>query len=139
MASNAMRTQGCSLRRGDGGTPEVFSAIGEIQTFTGPGGTANEIDITSLESTAKEFLVGLPNEGDFTFKGNFVPTNAGQIGLRNDRASGVLRNFKLYLTDAGPTTYTFAARVMQFSIDAGVDDAVRLNVSLKISGLGTWA
>lgn len=139
MASNAMRTQGSQLKRGDSGSPEVFTAIPEIRSFDGPGGTANDIDVTSLDSTAKEFLVGLLNLGNLTFEANYVPTSSQQIGLRNDQVSGVLRNYKLIFTDAGPSTFTFAARVKEFKTSAGVDDAVRLNVTLLISGAGTWS
>lgn len=139
MATSALKTQGVQLKRGNGGSPETFTLIGEVTKFDGPGGSANEIDATSLDSTAKEWLMGLQDEGEFTFEANCVPSNAQQAGLRTDRAAATLRNFKLLLTDVGPTTLSFAAYVKEYKISGGVDDKITLNVTLRISGAVTWA
>jgi len=134
----ALKSQGITLARGDGGNPETFTAIAEITDFTGPGGQANEIDVTHLTSTGKEFLMGLKDEGTFTFNGNLVPSDAAQTGLRTDRDNQTKRNFKLTLTDNPATVLTFAAFVQGFSISAGVDDKINLDVTLRISGAVTW-
>lgn len=134
MPSNALGTQGVVFKRGDGGSPEVFTAVSEIVEFDGPDGTATEIDITHLTSTAKEFLVGLKDEGRITFGMNFVPTDAQQIGLRNDRANRTKRNFRLELTDAGPTKLSFAAYVMGLSISGRPDDKISARLTLRITG-----
>jgi predicted secreted protein len=138
MASNALQTQGVVLQRGNGATPEIFSAIAEIMTFDGPGGSAAEIDVTSLSSSAKEFLLGLKDEGEFDFTANLIPSDTGQVGLRTDRDNRTRRNFRLLLTDAGPTTLSFTAIVKEFSIKGKVDDAIRLSIKLRVTGPVTW-
>ena len=44
--------------------------IGEITDFSGPGGQAAVIDVTNLNSTAKEKLVGLRDEGQLSLSLN---------------------------------------------------------------------
>ena len=58
---------------------------------------------------------------------------------RTDRAGRTLRNFKLILTDAATTTLSFAAYVKQFALSGGVDDEIKLSVTLRISGAVTWS
>lgn len=139
MTSQALHSQTVALKRGNGATPEVFTLIGEITDITGPGGAASEIDVTHLQSTAKEIVLGLPDEGEVQLKLNMVPSDAQQTGLRNDRAAGTLRNFKLVLSDVGLTTASFAAYVKTYSVAAGVDKKIELSLTLRVSGLVTWA
>ena len=134
-----MRAQGVVLKRGNDDSPLTYTAVGEITSFDGPGGSAGEIDVTSLESTAKEFLIGLPDEGEFSFEANLVPSNAAQAGLRADRAAGTLQDFQLLLTDAGPTTLSFTAYVKEFKIKGGVDDKISVAITLRITGPVAWA
>jgi len=137
--SGGIATQGIEIKRGDGEATEVFTKIAEIISFTGPGGSAQVIDVTSLDSVAKEKRMGLPDEGQFTFDCVLVPGNAPQDGLRTDRDSQTLRNFEIVLPDTSSTTLTFAAFVTSFSISGGVDDIIKASVSLEISGAVTWA
>lgn len=139
MASNAMRAQGVVLKRGNDDSPLTYSSVGEITSFDGPGGSASEIDVTSLESTAKEFLIGLPDEGEFAIEANLVPGNTAQAGLRADRAAGTLQYFQLLLTDSGPTTLSFTAYVKEFKIKGGVDDKISVAITLRITGPVSWA
>src|SRR5579871_5136727 len=112
MSTGAIPTQGVAIKRGDGGAPETFTKIGEVVDFDGPGGKANIIDATSLDSVAKEKLAGLPDEGQVTLTINFVPSDTMQQGLRNDRAARTLRNFQIVMTDTGHLTASFAAFVL---------------------------
>lgn len=137
--SNAIISQGTTLRRGNGATPEIFQTVGEITKFDGPGGSATVIDVTTLQSSAKEKRMGLADEGQFTFTMNLDPTDTQQNGLRADRAARTIRNFQLQLTDGALTTLTFAAFVLEFKITGGVDQAVTASVTLEISGpVGGW-
>lgn len=136
----SLETQGVTIARGDGGTPtEIFSAIGEVISFQGPGGSASVIDVTNLSSLAKEKRMGLGDEGQFTFELNLDTADAEQTGLRADRTARVLRNFELTLTDSPATVLSFSAYVLSFSIQGGVDDKVGASVTLEISGVVTWA
>ena len=137
--SEAIATQGAQFQRGDGAGTEVFTTIAEVKSFSGPGGEASEIDVTSLDSTGKEFRLGLQDEGNITLDCLLVPGDTAQEGLRADRAAGTVRNFKLILPDTATTTLSFAALVKGFSIAGGVDDVVSASVSLRVTGAVTWS
>lgn len=132
--SGALETQGVMLEIGDGGTPETFVEVGEITDFTGPGGSASVIDVTHLKSTAKEKRMGLPDEGQFTFNVNLVPSDNGQRHVFKSRKDRRLTNFKLTLTDAPATVLSFAAFVLEFSLSGAVDDKIPAAITLEISG-----
>lgn len=138
-SSEALETQGVQFKRGDGGNPESFTAVGKVVSFQGPGGTANVIDVTSLESTARQKLMGIADEGQFTLEVNLRTDDTQQMGLKNDRTSRTLRNFELILTDVGTTTLSFAGYVLGFSISGAVDDKISASITIEVDGAVTWA
>ena len=115
-------------------TPVTFTTVGEISDFDGPGGAAAVIDTTHLTSTAKEKLMGLPDEGQFTFSMNWIPTDTGQSACRTARTARTLKAFRVTYTDSGPTVQTFDAYVLNFTSSGAVDDKVTGNITLEISG-----
>jgi len=136
----ALVSQGAILKRGDGAGSEVFTAIGEVISISGiGGGSPSEIDVTNLASTGKEFLLGLKDEGEISISLNLDTADTMQTGLRTDRDANTLRNFTLDLTDSGPSVLSFSAYVKTFNIGLGVDEKINLEVSLRISGVVTWA
>jgi len=137
--TSALEAQGIAIKRGDGSSPESFTTIAEITDFDGPSGSASEIDVSSFDSTAKEFLIGLKDEGQFTFSCNLVPDDTSQSGLRDDRDNRDLRNFQITLTDSPATTLDFAAYVMSFATSGSVDAAITASITLRISGAVTWS
>ncbi len=144
MSSKASSSQKVILARGDGASPtEVFTKIGEITSWNGPTETAKQIDVTSVDSDAREFIAGLSDPGEVSFDGNFVADDASQLGLRADMAARVLRNFKLTLADATaaltkPTVIAFTAVVTKFEIKGSVDNKVDFAAALKISGVPVY-
>lgn len=139
MASKATTSKGVQLKRGNGAGTEVFTKIGEVNSFSGPSGSATVINVSSLDSVAQEKLMGIADEGQLTFSMNFIGDDVQQAGLREDRIGGVLRNFQLVLTDEDATTLTFSAFVLNFSIEGGVDQAITASCTLEISGEVEWA
>lgn len=137
MASSAQSSQGVSIGRGDGASSESFVKIGEVTSFSGLGGSASEIDVTSVDSTSREFLMGLEDGGDFSIEVNLVPGDTAQGGLWTDYQGQTLRNFEVELNDAVTTkgtTYSFSAYVKSFSISGGTDDKISASIVLRITG-----
>lgn len=134
----AIRTQGTLVEVQNAGT---WLPVGEITNFDGPGGDSPEIDTTHLQSTAREYILGLKDEGDFTFDANLVPDDAGQVFVRQCRDANPppAVPWRLTLTDAGTTQLTFLARVKGFRMSGGTDDKVGVAVSLRITGAVVWA
>lgn len=140
MATKAKATKGTQLKRGDGGGTEVFTKIGEVIDIDGPNESVPDIEATSFDSTAEEFVAGLPTNGEMTLNCNFVGSDAQQQGLRTDKNNGTLRNFQLVLNDhaSDPTTVSFAATVKELKFSAPEKNIYKLAVTLKLSGATTW-
>lgn len=135
MSDSAIDAQGIVISRGSGtGSPETFTAIPEVKSFNGPGGSASVIDVTDLASAAKEKRMGLQDEGQLSLTLNYIPDNAVHMGLRTDRANQTLRNFRIVFTDTGDTQWDFAGFVTGFTVSGGVDNVVEANVTIEISG-----
>lgn len=137
--SNALETQGVIFKVGDTTSPFGFSAIGEITSFTGPGGSASVIDVSHLGSTAREKIMGLPDEGQFSFEGNYLTGDTnGQQALQADRAARTLRRFQISLTDSPATLVEFNGYVLEFSLSGGVDAVIAYSCTIEITGAVDW-
>lgn len=136
MATAAISAQGTQFKRGDGGSPETFSLIKEIKTFSGPQASAAEIDVTSLDSTAREFIAGLVDFGEFSAQGNWLPQDVVHKALRTDFINRTTRNYQLLFPDA--TLASFAAFVKEFPVSGGVDQALEASVTWRITGPVTF-
>jgi len=143
MASKAKPAKQTLVQIGDGATSETFTTIGEVLSFSGPGEEAKEIDVTSQDSTEREYISdALPDSPDMTMEVLFVASNYTQQQLRTDLRSGVKRNFRYILNDhaTNKTTATFAAIVKSFagpSFTTG--QPYKGNITLKRTGTTTWS
>jgi len=113
-------------------TPVTWTGIGNFHDFSGFDGSASELDTTDLSSTAKEFMLGLVDQGQFTININYKSTNTGHVALRAKQVSGAVSNFRLTLPDA--TVVTFNGYVKKFSLAGGVDAIAKSAVDIRISG-----
>lgn len=75
-------------------TPQTFSKVGNVQDFTPDGGTATVIDVTNLDSTAKEKRQGLQDNGNYSLTFDSDDTDAGQLRLLAARAAQAVLVFK---------------------------------------------
>lgn len=132
--SNEVETQGIVLQRAGDESPSVYTTIPNIVSIDGPGGSASEIDVTNLSSSAKEFKIGLKDEGTIGVEMNYDPTNAQHTGLLTDRDNRTLRSFKVVLTDSGAEVWSFQAYVQEARLSVQPDSVTKLNATLRISG-----
>ncbi len=139
MASNALGTQGISVKVGDGASTEVFTTIAEVTGFSGPTTESAEIEVTTLASAAKEFIAGLADNGEVTLEVNAVPNDAQHRQIRADILEGTTRNYQIDFNDkkssqTTSTTYTFAAFAKSFPFSAAADDKLSGTITLRITG-----
>lgn len=118
-------------------TPVTYTTIAEVKSFSGFDGQASEIDVTSMQSTAKEFRLGLVDEGGFSFEMNQINSDPGQAALRASKNAGTIKSYKLTLPNAEVATFTAFAKATPTS--GGVDSVVTSSVALRISGAVAWA
>lgn len=124
--------------------------IGNVTSIGDIGGSAGEIDITNFDSTAKEFLVGLTDNGSVTISYNYDPQDATQTTLKA-LEGGDNKRFIIGCSEAGTdvsftsiivvptdrTTFDFNAGVQSMTKGGGTDDVWRGTITLRISGAVT--
>ena len=136
--SDAIQSQGFKLEIGDvGDSPALLTEVKEVTTFSGFDGQAAEIETTNLQSTAKEYLMGLEDAGAFNVDINYVAADPGQSEARTARAARTLKTFLVTFSDA--TTAAFDAYVLSNPITGGVDAKVDSSFSMRITGSVTFA
>lgn len=110
----------------------TFTKLSETATVGESSGEAADIDVTHLESTAKEYLIGLPDNGNLPLSGNFVPGDTGQT-----RAIYSLDNQQycwLKIIWSNGTIWYYMACCKKFTPSADVDGKVPFTSSWRTSG-----
>ena len=133
--SGAMKAKGVLLQRSAGGSPDVFSTVGEVLSFDGPSRSLPTEDVTSFDSTWQEQIAGIPDGGQVTFGMNYIPGNGQQIGLQEDLENGTLRAFRLVMTDSAASRFEFSGFVTAFSTSAGgPNNKIAASCTIRVSG-----
>lgn len=136
MASPAIAAQGTKLAYSFGGSPSSFTDIPGLGGIRGLGGAAAPVnDISDLDSSAKEKLMGLPDEGQITAPINFNPNNAVHAALVAARADRARLEFRY--TFSNGKIAQFYGYVLGVGVDANVGDAVRGQLTIEIDGVVT--
>ncbi len=85
-----------------------------ITEFNGPGGAASVIDVATLCITEK--LRWMPDKGQCTINGIFLPYDRGQAFLRVICDGWTLGSFRYSMSDSPPSHLTFSGYVLNFQI-----------------------
>jgi predicted secreted protein len=134
MSTDAILAQGTKFAVSANESPPTFSDIPEIKTIGGPDGSAPTIDVTDLDSTAREYKLGLKDEGSFSLGIMYIPANAVHTQLRDAWADRTELRFRVTFTDTGTTVWEFNGFVTGFAQNAAVDTVVEATVGIKITG-----
>lgn len=129
-------TTGMAYTSGGTATPQTYTKINGIVSFDGFDGTADELDTTDLDSTAKEFISGIKDEGKFGFEAKTIKADAGQIALRANRTSGAVVGMKLTLPDTSVASFNVIVKSMPTS--GGVNAVLKGKIDCRISGPVAW-
>lgn len=136
----AVDTTGKTITAGSGtATPITFTTIGNAKDFSGMDMTVPEYDITNFNSVAKEFKAGLPDPGNLSVNIDLDNNDAGQVACRSALNAMTITNFQVILPSGVTPTASFSGFVKKFSVQGKVDDAVRAQLDLRITGPVTWA
>lgn len=128
----SINTNGKTITASGTATPVAWTKIENLKSFSGVDGSAADIDVTNLDSTAKEFISGISNSGQFSFEIDYDGSNASHMAMRSKQSSRATAQFKLVLPNT--QAITFAAYVKKFPIQGGIDQVVRTSVSVQITG-----
>lgn len=143
MTSSAFWAYGSTLQLGDGATPEVFTSIAEIVELTPPQMSRDEIDVTSHSSSDgyREFIAGMRDGGEVSFRANWLPTDAthdGATGLLETFNDNATHNWKIILPNT-LATISFSGFLTAFEPDTPLEEQGQLSGTIKVSGKPTVA
>ena len=137
--TSAVAGIGTTFQQGDGASPEVFTTVAEILSFSGPELSAEEIDVTNLDSSGgfKETIAGLRDAGAVTLELNWHK-HALQVTLRDKLAAGSADNYKITFSDSPSTVADFSGVVTAFSMTTDPNAQITASVTVQISGQVVW-
>lgn len=118
-------------------TPQAYVLIANIKDFSGLDGSASDIDVTHMTSSAKEFRPGLVDNGGFMINVDLDNADPGQIIVRAAQVAGTVKNFKLTLPNGNVAA--FSGYVKKFGASGGVDAVVKSSIDIKVTGAVTWS
>lgn len=133
----SIKTQGAQIRVSDGASPIVWGDVGCVTDFQGPSGSRQVIDTTCLDSTGREKNVGIPDFGQVSMNLIFDPADTVQIGLWSKFKSGERHEFRIVIPTSPEDYIQFHAYVLNFSLNAQIDDVFRASATLEIDGAVT--
>lgn len=135
---NAEKAQGTTIGWYNG---SAYDLIGEVTVIDGPTVTKEPMDVTNLDSSAKEVAdPGLYDPGEISIEFNVYGLDTGQLALWTDFIAGTIRNVQVTRTDAAGTTFTQEGIVTSIGTgSAAVGEKVTGSATIKLSGAITKA
>ena len=124
------------------GTVVTFNSLtlGGVTDVNFGDGTATDIPITTLASTAKEYRQGLQDFGDCTIELLRDPDDVGQIDLLTQKASQSSVVIEVKYNDASTLdAATFTGYVKSLSTVTSADGVLTGTATIKITGSVVWS
>lgn len=127
---------GTELARGDGASPEVFTALANVTGISGPKQSREFLDVTSHDSAGgwEEFVTGIKRTGTLDLDLNYDPTDDTHEQLLDDFDAGSSNTYKITWPSSPTVSWTFEAMVVDVSPEAPFDDKLTCSASFKLSG-----
>ena len=142
MAITKSSTQGIELYRDTVDTYLTEAQVEGLVSVSTPDNAKEQLDSTDLDSTSKEYISGLGDNGEISFSVNIDLNNATHQALIADNNSGTTRYWKIRIPEAGVATYTditFAGYVGGFSADNSIDAVQNWSGTIVVDGAATFA
>jgi hypothetical protein len=110
--------------------------VGNFKSWSGLDGQGSDIDVTDLDSVAKEYRMGLMDFGQITLNVQVKDDDDGQMALRGSQAASGPAS-TVVLTFKNGKTRTFKAYCKQAPEQGGVDAVIEGSFACKITGTVT--
>ena len=113
----------------------VANAIGEVVGFSGPSLSGAVIDVTHLQSTAKDKLMGVYDGGQVTLNVNMLVTDTGQTKARECMASRTRGSLLIQLSTASTSQgIHIKSYVTGLNPTGSVDNKIAADITFAIHG-----
>ena len=114
--------------------------LGTITAISMSGMSAAEIDTTGISSTTKEFVLGTLDGGTVDITVNLVTGSLVSMPTAGDGTpTAFVLKFGTHAAGATVPVFSFSAYIQSSSVEAGVDQQVTANYTLRITGAVTVA
>ena len=115
--------------------------VGGLKSIGGIEITADTHDVTALNSTGgyREFLSGFKDGGEVACSGFLDGADEGQTEIYTLIQSGETVACQIVFPAKIGKTWSFNAVVTKYATDVDVDDAIKFDMTLKVSGQPTLA
>lgn len=128
----------------DGGSPASFTLIPEVRSISGPSETADEIDVTNLDSTGgrRENIQGFKDGDDIAVEMNYVPGSTGgasataQANFLAMYDSGIVGSYQIEYPDGATATADFWLRGRSRPVQVG--EALVITATMRQTGPTTF-
>ena len=138
--TSAVLGSGATLRLGSGASPQVYTTIAEVVRCGPIGSTNPEVDVTNLDSTAKEYIAGLADGNTVDFDVNWLVGNTEQTSLRTSQAAGSTVNLTMVWQTSPNTIAQFDLVLLQFEMgETTPEQQVTASISGRITGSIAWS
>lgn len=143
-------SQGTILRVQSNDPPSAptYVVVGGVEGITVPGFAREDVEVTSLESTAREYIGDLPDTGESSFTlmlqrgASGTAYQVGQQRLETLAGNGLIVSFQVDLPAAATTSaarYTCNGYVKSFVVQSQTRDALKASVTIRWTGAPTKA
>lgn len=125
------------FKLGNDASPQVYTTVAEVLSIGPIGSTAPEVDVTNLDSTAKEYIGGLADGNQVEVEMNWLTGNTQQEALRD--GVGTTKHIQIVWPDSPQTTATFQMVLLSFNRgETTPETQLTASISGRISGAITW-
>jgi hypothetical protein len=127
------------LQYGNGSCPESFTTIPNVGSITGPGLSRTVQDVTS-HSTGQPWRQKFPtlnDGGDLTFDLFYIPnddTHKAVLAMMIDTVDPI-KDWTLTFPNSDGVNFFFEGFISKMSFMEKVDDVIRANVTLTVTGV----
>lgn len=140
MASQVVLVQGTSIKISEtpvtelspSPMPDMISMDCISKEITYQGGTADEIETTTICSTAKEFRLGLEDPGTMSITGHWVQSHPAHAVIRQAARDKETRLIEVLFNDG--SIFRALALVSQRAWSAAVSGVVSATFSFRLTG-----
>jgi predicted secreted protein len=113
--------------------------VAEVTSISGPGVSADTIDVSSHDSLADEdayrtYVAGLLDGGEVSLEGNLTTAVAGNVIMTALEARVTSVIVITFPAAAGVATWTFDGLITSFETNAPHDGKLGFSASIKVSG-----
>lgn len=117
----------------------TLTPIAELTSIGGVAISADTIDVTALDTSDgyREFLQGWKDGGEVSLSGHLNESDAGQAGALAALESGAATSCTIVFPTAISASWAFDGIVTGFETGAELEDAVSVDITVKVTGKPT--